>query len=96
MRRRVVFAPVLIAVASSADARVCLVSQGQPRAVVVTADAPTKTASYAAEELVGHVRLATGDGLDVAEESQLPSGTHTRVLIGETKAAAASFAEERP
>ena len=88
MLPRVIFAPVLIALTTSADAQVCLVSQGQPRAVVVTADAPTKTAAYAAEELVRHVRQATGIGLDLVKESDLPTGMHTHVFIGETKAAA--------
>jgi hypothetical protein len=81
-------APLLLGVAALAKAQVCLVSQGEPRAVVVTADGPTKTAAYAAEELVRHLQRATGVGLDVVEESELPPGVSTRVFIGETKAAA--------
>ena len=76
------------AVADSADAPVRLVDKGQARAVVVTADAPTKTAIYAAEELIRHVKRATGVELDIAKESKLPPGTHSRVFVGETKAAA--------
>ena len=38
MLRRVHLLPVLIGLAASADAEVCLVSQGQARAVVATAD----------------------------------------------------------
>ena len=90
MLRRVILALVLIGLAASTDAQVCLVSQGETRAVVVTADAPTKTATYAAEELVRHVQLATGVELDVVEESKLPTGMHTHVFIGETKAAVTS------
>ena len=71
MLKRSLFAPILITLAASADAQVCLVSEGHPRGVVVTADAPSKTATYAAEELVRHVRLATGVELRVVKESQL-------------------------
>jgi len=88
MLRRLLFAPVFIALAASADAHVCLVSQGRARAVLVTADAPTKTAAYAAEELVRHVQQATGVGLSVVKESGLPPGMATHVFIGETKTAA--------
>ncbi len=68
-------------------AQVCLVRDGEPRAVVVTADAPTETARYAAEELVRHVELATGVALAIVPESDAANDVHTRIYIGETKTA---------
>jgi hypothetical protein len=88
MPRRTLVAPVLIALAAAAHAEVCLVSGGRARAVVVTADVPTNTTLFAADELVGHVKRATGVELPVVEESQVPAGVHTRVFLGATKAAA--------
>ncbi|MFW6170664.1 MAG: DUF4838 domain-containing protein [Planctomycetota bacterium] len=87
MLKIVLFVPVLIAVAMPARAEICLVERGKARGVVVTADAPTKTAAYAAEELVRHVREATGVTMEVVKESQVPTDVHTCVYVGETKAA---------
>jgi hypothetical protein len=66
-------------------AQVLLVRDGQARAVVVTADQPTKTARYAADELVWHVQQATGVALKVLRESDLTVDVHTRVYLGDTK-----------
>jgi len=68
-------------------AQVSLVRDGNARAVVVTADAPTETARYAAQELVRHVEQATGVALAVVPESEAPADVHTRVYIGETETA---------
>ncbi|MFP4502858.1 MAG: DUF4838 domain-containing protein [Candidatus Hydrogenedentota bacterium] len=68
-------------------AQVTLVENGEARAVVVTADEPTPTARYAAEELVSHVAKATGVTLEVAPESKAPEAPHTRVYIGEMETA---------
>ncbi|MFO7907176.1 MAG: hypothetical protein R6U98_31270 [Pirellulaceae bacterium] len=87
MLKLVLFVPVLIAVAMPARAEICLVERGEARGVVVTADASTKTATYAAEELVRHVREATGVTMEVVKESQVPTDVHTCVYVGETKAA---------
>ena len=76
------------ALAPSAQAEVRLVSEGQADAVVVTSDTPTKTALYAAEELVEHIKRATGVTLDIVKESETPPGIHTRIFIGPTKASA--------
>ena len=65
-----------------AGAQVTLVVEGEPRAVVVTADAPTRTAAYAVEELVEHVRLATGVTLRVIPESETPRDVNTRIYVG--------------
>jgi hypothetical protein len=72
----------------SAAAQVSLVVDGEARGVVVTADAPTATAQYAAEELVRHVALATGPTLPVVPESEAPTGGISRVFVGMTAAAA--------
>ncbi len=70
-------------------AQVSLVRDGAPRAVVVTANEPTPTARYAAEELVDHVAQATGATLDVVTEADAPQDVPTRVYIGVTEAALA-------
>lgn len=65
-----------------------LVEQGQPRAMLVTADEPSPIARYAAEELAHHVEKATGVALAIVGESQAPvEGRH--VYIGVTEAARA-------
>ncbi len=71
----------------SAWAQVLLVEDGKAHAVVVTADAPTETAQYAARELVWHVEQATGVQLERVAESSAPSAPHTRVYIGDTDTA---------
>ena len=88
--QRPIFALFLAGVlgaAWSATAQVSLVRGGQVRAAVITADEATPTAAYAAEELVRHVALATGCTLPVVKESETPEAPHTRVYIGETRAA---------
>ena len=67
-------------------AQVSLVRDGEARGVVVTANEPTETARYAAEELVKHVKWATGVELSTVPESDAPAAVHTRVYLGETKA----------
>ena len=67
-------------------AQVSLVRDGAARAVVVTADKPTPTARYAAEELVWHIEKATGVTLDTVPESEAPETVHTRVYVGDTEA----------
>jgi hypothetical protein len=69
-----------------ATAQVSLVRDGEARAVIVTADEPTPTARYAAEELVWHIEKATGVALDTVTESDAPYDIHTRVYIGDTRA----------
>ena len=69
----------------NAYAQVILVRNGEARAVVVTADEPTPTASYAAQELVWHVERATGVNLPIVSESEVGEDAHTRVYIGDTK-----------
>lgn len=70
----------------AASAQVTLVRDGQATAAIITADTPTPTAQYAAEELVWHVKKATGVALPVHAESGAPEGVHTRVYIGDTAA----------
>lgn len=64
-----------------------MVRDGDARAVVITADRPSETARYAADELVWHVRESTGVSLKVLRESEAPGKPWSRVYIGETKTA---------
>lgn len=87
-RLTTVLAPALAALlAPAAGAQVTVVVDGEPRSVVVTAEVPTRTAAYAVEELVTHVRLATGVTLDVVPESRTPTDADTRIYVGETASA---------
>ena len=69
----------------SGEAQVRIVEDGRARAVVVTADEPTPTASYAAEELVRHIAWATGVSLPTVPESEAPEDVHSRVYVGDTE-----------
>lgn len=65
--------------------QITIVRDGEAAAVVVTADTPTETAKYAADEFVVHIQKATGVMLDVVPESEAPEGPNTRVYIGDTE-----------
>jgi len=80
---------LVASIASNCAAQVPLVQNGEAVAVVVTADDPSPTARYAAEELVSHVREATGATLPVVAESAIPDGYAGRVFVGATDAARA-------
>jgi hypothetical protein len=67
--------------------QVCLVRDGQVRAVVVTAIKPSPVAKYAVQELIDHVKKATGREMPVAVENAIPAGYESRVFVGETEAA---------
>ncbi len=66
---------------------VTVVRDGEAQAVVLTSDEPLRTAEYAVEELVWHVKKGTGVELEIFPESEVPDEPHTRVYIGETVAA---------
>lgn len=84
----------ILAVAPVCMGEIVLVEKGVPMAVVVTADKPSGTATFAVRELVDHVRLATGATLPVVIESKLPAGeTRARILVGDTVAAKAAGLE---
>jgi hypothetical protein len=70
-----------------AFSQVSLVRDGKARAVVVTAVKPSQVASYAVEELVNHVKEATGQQLAVALETNIPEGYDSRVFVGVSEAA---------
>ena len=65
-----------------------IVENGNPVAVIVTADEPFQVAEYAAAELAAHVAKATGAKLPVVTESVTPPDAVSRVFIGMTQAAA--------
>lgn len=81
---------VLATLAAPLHAEVRLVSGGKPEAVVVTAAPPGSVAAYAAEELVAHVRKATGATLPVVTEDAIPARPAGRVYVGDCKAARAA------
>ena len=70
-----------------AFSQVTVVRDGKPNAIIVTAVKPSPVAAYAAEELVAHVKKATGQQLPVAMETNLPTGYGSRIFIGVTEAA---------
>ena len=69
----------------SAAGPVEIVANGR-RAAVVTAEVPSRTAIYAAEELVRHIKKATGLSLPVVTERAVPKGVRSRLFIGDTLA----------
>ncbi|MGI5817269.1 MAG: DUF4838 domain-containing protein [Armatimonadota bacterium] len=78
-----------VAIPTVCPAQVPVVQDGEPAAVVVTADNPTPVAQYAAGELIEHVREATGAALPMAVESAIPDGYAGRIFVGATDAARA-------
>ena len=56
-----------------------LVDDGKPAAAVILPDTPQPACKLAAEELVMHIRKASGAELPVYPESQVPSDVKTRV-----------------
>ncbi|WP_175414969.1 DUF4838 domain-containing protein [Nibricoccus aquaticus] len=77
-----------LAAVARLTAQVAIVGEGKALAVVVTADRPTAVATYAAEELVYHIKKATGMTLSVIREGDGSSSSQTRIYLGATKAAA--------
>lgn len=63
------------------------VENNEVEAVIVTADQPFDIAAYAAEELVYHVKLATGVEIPVQKESDDISPAKHRIYIGQSNAA---------
>ncbi len=78
---------ILAITAIPVSAQVTLVRDGAAQAIIVTADTPTATTTYAAEELVAHVARATGVALEIVGESEASEAPHTRVYVGDTEAA---------
>ncbi len=78
---------LIIIATGPAFSQVTLVRDGKACAVVVTAVKPSQVASYAVDELVNHVKKATGQKLPVAVEKAIPEGYDSRVFVGESEAA---------
>lgn len=78
----------LIATALGADhsREITLVEKGAPKAVVVTASAPSPIAAYAAEELVKHIELATGARLAIIGETEVSAHQGPKLFVGATLA----------
>ena len=81
--RMIVCAVIWTLLSLPCAAQVSLVRDGEIRAVVVTADEPSPVARYAVDELLRHVREATGVTLNVMPESNAPAEVHTRIYIGQ-------------
>ncbi len=80
------FAGITCDVFASGENQVNLARNGKPLAIVVIADHPSLTASYAAEEFVAHIELAAGTKLELFKESELPKADSSRIFIGDTAA----------
>ena len=72
-----------------------LIKDGEPKAIIVTADSPGPVAKYAAAEFVDHVEKATGVRLAVTTESKLKPGTDGCVFIGDCHAVRAAVPSAR-
>ncbi|MBI5690367.1 MAG: DUF4838 domain-containing protein [Verrucomicrobia bacterium] len=81
----------LVCIGARAD--ITLVAPGQPPAVVVVPDRPTAVVKYAAEELVEHVRRASGVSLRITPESSVPTDPRCAIELGPTRAALAAGIE---
>ena len=66
---------------------VSVVDNGQARATVILSDNPTPMAEYAADELVTHIRKATGVDLAIRRESDILGSDNSKVFVGITRAA---------
>lgn len=80
--------PLLVHSAEAGKAGVHVVQEGRPVAVVVTPDRPMAVVTYAAAELVAHVRKATGATLTVVRESEAPANHPSRIYLGPCRATA--------
>lgn len=76
-----------VAAAESPASALPVVREGRPVAVIVTAERPTAVASYAAQELRGHVEMATGAVLRIVTEGAVPADANVRIFLGATEAA---------
>lgn len=76
--------------AKPAPGELIWVEKGRPAVTVVIPDPPFPIAAYAAQELVHHVRLATGVTLPVLREGQAGAVRGPRIYIGGTRAAEAA------
>lgn len=78
---------IVFGFASSIHAQVTIVKEGKATSVVVIADKSSETARVAAEELVKHVKLATGIELKTEMESDISENIPTHIYVGETETA---------
>ena len=79
-----------LTLAPAAAASITVVKEGQPAAIIVTADQPTAVAQYAAQELVYHLEKATGAKPAILSESAAPAAAASRIYLGDTRSARAA------
>lgn len=77
---------LFVAFSLCARADINLVSEGEARAIIVTADHPTQVVWYAAEELVRHLEKGTGIRLEVHTESAANVNLNQRIYLGDSRA----------
>lgn len=87
IRRMIVSAALVAGLLPLQAEALALVENGEPLAIVVTADDPSPVAAYAAKELVEHIGKATGAVPPVIRESDAEDDGSTRIYVGETAAA---------
>ena len=86
----------LLAIPALAHARLMLVADGRPEAVVVVSNQAGEVAMYAAQEFVAHLAKATGVTLPIAKEGEVPKQPQGRVYIGDCQAARDAGVDVRP
>src|SRR5215217_2050838 len=67
------------------SARLIIVQDGQPQAVIVTADRPSESAKRAIAEMQHFIELMSGAKLPVLTESATLPADKVRLLIGRSK-----------
>jgi len=78
------------ALSYSAFAEIVIAEDGRARAVIVTADKPTKVVQFAAAELQTHLLKSTGARLEILGEGGLKADDpRSRISVGDTRIAAA-------
>ena len=76
----------IVAAAKTAPPSILLVKNGQPEAIIVTADKPSPVAKFASEELGKYIKKATGADLKIVTESNAPK-IGVKIYVGTTDAA---------
>ncbi len=80
-------ASIFIKCSSDELSKTVWVENGKLQAVIIIADKPYEIASYAANELGYHIKLATGLSISVKSESDYSPDDGNRIFIGQSNAA---------
>jgi len=86
MRTWCVLAGLAAVIGSSATgAEVLIVDEGQPKAVIVLAAAPSSAARQAAEMVRSHLREMSGATIEIRRENELGEAAGTQIHIGQSR-----------